>query len=254
MRNFERSHADEKKEICPMKNPDLVLKVLCELLKTDLSFKFYWTGETKIPFVHKKPFNRIIKLQDIRQFVPEDERVEFVGRLASKSEFDELLASSNILLSPSRNEGCSMLLLEALRSGTICIVGDYKNGNREIIENGKCGFIVNHRKPKEFVKIITDIIHNQEKYVGYYDNAYQTYQDKHSYSVWKSQFDGLLAEKVNHHPRKNKVSIMRISYDIFRFKKMIKFNPIRRFRYTLKSLGNYFFQYVGMRLKGVFPS
>lgn len=236
----------------PVKTPDLVLKVLCELLKTDLDFKFYWTGETSIPFVYKQPWCKLIKIQDIRQFVPKDRRVEFTGRLASKTEFDELLASSNILISPSRNEGSSMLLLEALRSGSICIVGDYKNGNREVVENGHCGFVVNHRKPKEFVGIVSDMIRNKDNYAFYYDNAYKTYQDEHTYSVWKKQIDDLMIASTNHHIRK-KISMMQLSMDVFRMRIKLKLNPIRRFSHTLESLVGYFSQYIRMRIKREFP-
>lgn len=237
----------------PIKNPNLVLKVLCGLLKTDLEFKFYWTGETRIPLVYKKPFRKI-KLQDIRQLVPQDERVVFTGRLKSKSEFDKLMASSNILLSPSIIEGCSMLLLEALRSGSICVVGDYPHGNKEIVENGNCGFVIDHHKSKEFVRVISEIIRNHDDYVCYYENSFNTYQKGHSYSVWKTQLNDLIAKKTMHHPRMVKINTVRVSYDIFRLKTMLKLNPVRRFRYTLNSLGDFVIQYVKMRVKGEFPT
>lgn len=237
----------------PVKNPDLVLKVLRGLLDTNLQFKFYWTGGTWIPLVYKKAF-RWIKLKDIRQLVQKDDRVVFTGKIKSKLEFDELIASSNILISPSHNEGCSMLLLEALRSGSICVVADYPNSNREIVEKGNCGFVVNHKKPKDFVQIISEIISNPEKYTCYYENAYNTYQNILSYPVWKSGLDELFAERINHHPRKDNISMLRVSYDIFRLKTMIKLNPIRRFKYTIKSLGSYFAQYIKMRIRGEFST
>ena len=54
----------------PGKNPDLVLKILCLLLKTDLNFKFYWTGGSKLP-LPKSIINRC-KLNDVQQYLQKD--------------------------------------------------------------------------------------------------------------------------------------------------------------------------------------
>ena len=238
----------------PGKNPDLVLKVLYELLKTDLDFKFYWTGETKLPLIRKWLY-KIVKVNDVRQFVKKDDRVVFTGRIPSKTEFDRLMASSNVLISPSRNEGSSMLVIEALRSGTICVVGDYPHGNREIIEKGKCGFVVDHRKPKEFASIITDIIRNNKNYRSYYDNAYDTYLSLLTYPVWKKSLDELILGRANHCQRRKSIRMGRISYDIFRMKMLFKMTSLRRlFQYTLKSLNGFYTQFIKMKVKGEFPS
>ena len=237
----------------PAKNPDFVLKVLCELLKTDLNFKFYWTGNTMLPLMHLNVFRKI-NPHDIRQFIKKDERVVFTGKIPSKEEFDHLIASSNILLSPSRNEGCSMLVLEALRSGSILMVGDYPHGNREIVERGNCGFIVNHKKPHDACKQLMDIIVHHDNYIKYYNQVYETYKRMFTYEVWKASLEKLLEEKPRHKHRKASISEYRLSHDIRRMKRLKKTSVIKRFfEITIRSLNAFFLQYIKMRIKGEYP-
>ncbi len=59
---------------------------------------------------------------------------------------EELLAclrNADVLLFPSRAEGCPMALLEAMSMGVICIASDGEGAMRWLIENGRSGFICN---------------------------------------------------------------------------------------------------------------
>ena len=58
-----------------------------------------------------------------------------------KSDFSNLLSESHIILMPSREEGCPMLLLEALSNGIVPIVSDGIGSMKEIIKHGKNGYV-----------------------------------------------------------------------------------------------------------------
>lgn len=50
-----------------------------------------------------------------------------------KEEFEKTLSSSCFLLLPSREEGCPMVLLEAMRFGVIPIVSNGKGAMRKLL-------------------------------------------------------------------------------------------------------------------------
>lgn len=236
----------------PGKNPDLVLKILCQLLKTDLNFKFYWTGGSKLPLPQK--IIKYCKLNDVKQFLGEDGRVEFVGRIPSSEDFVKFISSANILLTPSRNEGCSMLLLQALRSGSIIVVGDYPHNNKEIVEKGDCGFALNHHKPEDFVNILIDIISHPKEYAKLYENAHNTYQQLLSYPVWEKSMEELMKCEARHERRRSTISNNRLRYDILRMKYMRKISHYKSLLFfTIRSLYNFYLQYISLKLRGDFP-
>ena len=135
------------------------------------------------------------------------------------------------------------------------MVGDYPHGNREIVEKGNCGFVVNHKKPQDACKQLMDIIAHRDAYIKYYDQVYDTYKRMFTYQVWKSSLEKLLEEKGYHRHRKASISEFRISLDIRRMKWLKKNSGIRRFfNITILSLGAFFLQYVKMKVKGKYPA
>lgn len=235
----------------PGKNPNLVLQILCDLVKTDLNFKFYWSGGTKLPI--PKKIAKCFKLNDVRQFFQEDDRIVFAGRIDPIEEFIRFVSTPNILLNPSRNEGCSMLLLQALRSGSICVVGDFLHSNREIVERGNCGFVVDHHSPQAFVDKLADIITHHEEYIQLYENAHDTFEKHLTYSVWKQSLDELLAGKLNHKDRKQKVSNLRLSWDLYKMKALVRRTIRTAHANMISSCCMYYWQALKMKLKGDFP-
>lgn len=234
----------------PGKNPNLALEILCGLVKTDLNFKFYWTGGTKLPIPRK--IASYFKLNDVRQFLPEDSRVIFPGRIASSDNFIRLVSSSNILLNPSRNEGCSMLLLQALRSGSICVVGDFLHSNRELVERGNCGFVLDHSSPQVFVDKLSDIIKNHREYQQLYENAHEIYEEHLTYSVWKKGLDTLITGSFNHEGRRKTVG-NKLLVDLLRMRFMKSTNKWKIHMNMLKSWYKFYLLASKMCASGTFP-
>lgn len=198
------------------KSPELVSEIVSELLKTDLDFKFYWTGKTNIPLT--TTILKHSKLKDVRQILPEDSRLFFPGRIPDKRDYDFLLGSANIFLAPSKNEGCSMALLEAHRSGCIMLVADYKNSNREIVAKGNSGFVIDHKDASGFVDIIRLVITTPSKYNYLYENSHSVFKTMLSYPVWSQKIMDVLNNSPSHRRRHNRVSRMGLFFDIWRMK------------------------------------
>lgn len=198
------------------KTPEVVLRVLKKLIKTKLDFKFIWIGDDTPLMRRFQPYKRI------RNLVPPDERVSFLGRV-NREEAESIIGHSNIFLSPSRREGCPIALLEAIRIGTIPIVAEYENANREIVVDGKNGFMIYHKDTDGYVAKIIDIIQNRQKYERIYDLSYQTFIDGFSYSKWREAMDSVIADESYSHARRQKV----FSKQLYTINKM-KYNFINK--------------------------
>lgn len=179
----------------PTKSPELVHSVLMDLLKTTAPFRFYWLGNTN------PPLKKMQFLKKIEQLVPDDPRVIFTGKIP-RNEATAILNRANIILIPSRREGCPMTLIEAMSAGVIVVTSDYENGCREIVESAKCGKVLPHRNTKEFTQTILDIISHPTAYDYCYDAAKEYFEKKLSYAAWKDNMDALIHETaLRHTPR-----------------------------------------------------
>ncbi|WP_444655339.1 glycosyltransferase family 4 protein [Citrobacter portucalensis] len=66
--------------------------------------------------------------------------VTVTGRLEPK-EFESLLRDCDVLVMPSREEGCPMLLLEAMKLGLIPVVSNGTGAMKEVIKHGDNGYV-----------------------------------------------------------------------------------------------------------------
>lgn len=201
----------------PSKNPELVYQIVRQLCETDLQFEFYWLGNTTPPLKMVQPF------KDIRQIFPKDNRIKILGRIPQQ-QAAEIIAKSNIFLAPSRREGFPMALLEAMRIGCIPIVADYNIANKEIIEDGKNGYIRPYKDVSSFVELLKDIILNHRSYSSIYDESYKTFTERLSFKIWRKKIrETFFGTKPMHKQRKK--SFTRIEY----IRQMISFNFIDRY-------------------------
>lgn len=197
------------------KTPELVIRVLRELQKTNLNFKFYWMGGNYAHLSRHFPF---LGVNDIRDFVKKDERIVFTGKIP-REEANEIISNANIFFSPSRREGCPMSLIEAMRVGAICIVSDFPIANKEIIKDGVNGYEIPHKNIQGFVECIKDIIENHSKYSHIYDNSYKTYYEELRYESWKRQMDEIINNpNTSHTARRKRISEAKLRFDVLKFK------------------------------------
>ncbi|HEY7511859.1 MAG TPA: glycosyltransferase [Vicinamibacteria bacterium] len=74
------------------------------------------------------------------------ERVRFTGRL-SRAEVMKHLRASHVFALVSTHEGFSHVLLEAMQAGAAVVATDV-GGNREVLEDGRCGRLVQDASPE----------------------------------------------------------------------------------------------------------
>ena len=193
------------------KSPDITFQIMMGLAKTDLSFKMYWLGSNLLTLGKLLPF------QHVSSFFEGDTRFVFTGRVPREEALD-ICARANILLIPSRREGCPMAMLETMRSGVISITSDYKNACQELVLNNQTGKIISHNDILGFVKAITDIIANPSRYDSYYDASYNYFISNLSFSRWKERMDAIINKKTSdHYRRKSSFSLIKFKRDLFVF-------------------------------------
>lgn len=203
----------------PSKSPDLIVPIIHELCKTDISFEFYWLGITSPPLKKFQPYN------DIRQVLPKDDRVIVTGLIPQKKAA-EIIASCNVFLAPSRREGFPMALLEAMRIGCIPIVSDFKIANLEIIQNCKNGYVISHKDVHAFVRKLADIAVNHANYQDIYDESYKTFTEELSFPIWRIKIQQLIAEQTLSHKQRKPFNPRAFKLVGWRFKMLDKFNLI----------------------------
>ena len=195
------------------KSPDIVMRIALQLVRTNWDFKLFWNGRTLLT----SPKLRFLHIEDLKDFIS-DPRVHFLGRLPTREDAVNLISSAHIFLAPSRREACPMALLEAMRVGTIPMVADFDIANKEIIRDGKNGFVIGHKDIDSWVNRIGDIINNPNKYDEIYYNSYNTFKEELTYEVWKHNMDRVIYNEGLDHVKRINISMIDLMSRILFFK------------------------------------
>jgi glycosyltransferase involved in cell wall biosynthesis len=134
----------------PQKGIEVLLLALKNVLESlpQLSWRLQLVGEGPL-----RPYLRA-KVQQLGI----DHRTEFLGQVR---DVFPILRESDMFVLPSRAEGMSNALLEAMTCGLPCIVANIP-ANAEIIQDGKNGLLVNVDDDEDLAKAIVRLAKNQE--------------------------------------------------------------------------------------------
>lgn len=199
----------------PSKTPELALKLVRRLIKTDLDFDFNWLGGNMI---HLSRYFKFLGLDKVNELIDNDSRLHITGKIP-REDADEMISSANVFFFPSRREGCPMSLIEAMRVGAVCVVSDFNNANKEIIRDGIDGCIVDHKDVDACVERFVDIINTPEAYDKYYEASRERYHQLLSMEAWQGKMnDAVILAPVLHKARKSVPGKLAIRMAICRFK------------------------------------
>ncbi|HGL4294444.1 TPA: glycosyltransferase family 4 protein [Citrobacter sedlakii] len=122
------------------KGGDLFLNLLKRFQRNNHGYTFIWTAKKEPSLTKNLSNNKFINIVD----------------KLPKEQFEKLLYTANFIVLPSREEGCPMVLLEAMKGGVIPIVSNGKGAMREIIKHGVNGFVCDlDRWSEEVYSILT---------------------------------------------------------------------------------------------------
>lgn len=167
------------------KNPLFVLRLVKLLLKTNLSFKFYWLGNDTLPLAFT------FKEKRIRKNFEYDDRLVFTGKI-DRDEAVNIISKATIFLLPSIGEGFPISLLEAMSFGTIPVISNAKHGSLDIIRNNYNGFIVDSNKIDVAFTLIKKIILAPNEYNCIKLNSYNVFHNEYSCEIWRNRMENLI--------------------------------------------------------------
>ncbi len=117
----------------------------------------------------------------------------YIKFLGSRSDIPDILLKSDCFVLPSKWEGLSIALLEAIASG-IPVVATNVGSNYEIIEDGKNGFLVDKENPAQFADALFKVLSNSElrrKFSSYSRDKVNEFNIKHTSEKYISMYQNV---------------------------------------------------------------
>ncbi|EPK8022838.1 glycosyltransferase [Providencia rettgeri] len=147
------------------KNHDLIVDAVYELVKTNKDYKFL------VNIVGDGPLRSILEAKISRLGL--NDYFIFHG---VRNDIPSVLSFSDVFLLPSRYEGFSIALIEALVSKTAIVASDV-GANNEIISDGKYGQLIANNSRDELVRAMSKFILGEVKY-SYDSDSYKDHLSK----------------------------------------------------------------------------
>lgn len=135
-----------------IKGCDIFIRAAAEVCRLYPKSLFLIAGENHDP-QHYAELRRLVQTLGL---------ANNVRLLGSVEDVVELLSLSHVFCLPSRSEGLSNALLEAMAVGLPCIATRV-GGNPELIEHGRNGYLVPAEDPGEMAQAITDLLRSPER-------------------------------------------------------------------------------------------
>jgi len=136
--------------IIPKKNQQLLLSVIANIKARGFDVQLTILGSGY----------EFEKIKNLAQTMGIDQQVNMPGNV---NNVEEYLSQNDIYVHSAYYEPFGLVLLEAMATGlpVVCLDG---GGNRDIIENGKNGFIIKEQNVDEFTDRILELFHNKILY------------------------------------------------------------------------------------------
>ncbi|SEG50298.1 Glycosyltransferase involved in cell wall bisynthesis [Halpernia humi] len=150
----------ESQEISSLKNKKIIAVGSYSFNKGyDLLLKIWAKIETNFPNWELNVYGRNTK--EYLQTEAENLNLKNIHFFSSVPDIEKKYVESSFLVLPSRSEGFGMVLIEAMSCGLPVISFDCPHGPKEIISNGKDGFLIENGNIDEFSTKIKTLINDE---------------------------------------------------------------------------------------------
>lgn len=114
---------------------------------------------------------------------------------------------AQLLILPSRAEGLPLTLVEAQAHGLPIVASDIKYGPRDVVTDGKDGFLVESRNVDQLADRIIDLLSDPKKLAAFSENAYQDSWHYSADAIWQdwlplikdAEKNGQIPERIEVH-------------------------------------------------------
>ena len=153
-RNFEfRNTIGMIGRLIYQKNPQMFIKVAIEVHKKFPKVKFLLLGEGYLDFLK----------EEVYKMIDENNAKKYINILQwGKHDVVSFFNQIDVLLLPSRFEGLPFALLEAMMN-KVPVIATNVDGNKDVIEDGVDGFLVNEDDVQEMEKRVEMLLVSQEE-------------------------------------------------------------------------------------------
>lgn len=106
-------------------------------------------------------------------------------------------ANSSICVLTSRFEGFSLVLLEAMRHGVPCVTFDCPFGPSDVVDNEKCGYVIENDNIELFVQKLSEMMDQPETRKAFSERAIvkaKIFDKEVIMRQWKALFESLIKE------------------------------------------------------------
>lgn len=170
--------------LAPQKNVPLLIEAYSKIYKKIPNFKLEIYGEGP-------------ERENIEKLIKDKHLSEYVILKGQSDNVIEKLAEAKIFVLSSDFEGLSNALMEALCVGAACIATDSPTyGNRDLIENGKNGFLVPIQNSDLLAEKIITLAQNESMMKSFSENARRLYQKVNSKVIvkeWDQYIENILS-------------------------------------------------------------
>lgn len=111
----------------------------------------------------------------------------------TENEINNELIKSDVFVLTSKSESFSLVLCEAMNFGVPCIAFDVDVGPREIIQDGKNGFLIENRNVDLMIARLDELLYNISLRRFFGSNSYNVAKNYYSENIinkWKNIFGG----------------------------------------------------------------
>jgi len=137
-----------------IKGHNVFVRMATEIIKKHYNVQFMMIGSEVFGDSSESDYGR-----EIHNLIMKNGLGEKIVLTGFRYDIPRILKALNVLVVPSEVETFGMVVLEAMATG-IPVVSCAQGGPREIIQNGKNGFIINEQNHKELAKKVVFLLEN----------------------------------------------------------------------------------------------
>ena len=169
--------------LSPVKSLPTVIEALAGSLKTYPNMHLILVGEG----------SERLSLEKQALGLGIEAHVTFAGKQTNVKQY---LNAADIFVLPSKSEGISNALLEAMSAGLACVSTSVGGGN-EVLDGGRCGLLIQPGNVAAWTQALVELATDSERRQQLGEAARQRVLDHYDFSVVGSKYEELYAELIN---------------------------------------------------------
>lgn len=165
------------------KRPDIVVRIIKSLHESGNNLKCLLVGDGELN-------------EEIKKLIKDYYLEDYIILPGYVSDAEKYFSNASIFVMPSKSEGLSTAMLEAMASGCVPVVSNVGN-TAEAVLDGQNGFLIDDPEDiQAYVNRIIELILDKKKLKLFSENAVTTVRQKYSVAAQTECFENIL-DKIN---------------------------------------------------------